>query len=735
MTATAVQRLWGFAAAQERAAWMHRLLTIATFAGIYLILINVLHVDLIFSRTTAAGGDMGSHHYVAEFLREKLLPRGQVTGWAPGWFAGIPMLEFYFPLPYTLIALASPLLGEQVAFKLVTSLGLFALPLTCWGAFRVLRLREPAPLLAAVAAMPFLFITSYTIYGGNIASTMAGEFSFSISFALLPLAFAVLYRTVEEGRDWRPAALLVAAVVLCHILTTIVLVLGTTFFLLRAPGRAALATVRKLAWVFGAAFCITAFWSLPFLLHIQYTARFEWTQRTEFLGDLFPAELRPYMLMGIVGLLAAVRRRERRLLLFAWPGLLAAATYVVLEHFFPRAALWNARMLPFVYLFALLLAAWGTTVLIGMLVGLVHKLPPALAVDLRVAYACVMVLLIALPLLASWERRDYPSVPVEGWAKYNYEGFEVKQGWPEARALFDTLRGLPRGRVLWEYHKDYEKYGTTRTLENMPVFAGQPTMEGLLIESSLNAPFHFIMQAETSEQATHAVPGVEYPGFDFPVGLQHMRIFGIRYYVAYTETTKQAARAAGLREVTRTGPFVIYQAGEGHLVEVPRYRPVLAPTRDWRSTSLEWFRRPQLLDTHLVYASRDDAAAREAFVDAGEIGPGRLPATLPREELARPGPVTEVTDDLDRGVLEFTTDRVGEPHVVKVSWFPGWTAEGAEGPWMLSPGLMVVVPTQAHVRLTYQDSPAHLAGKGLTLAGLGVLALPPALRRLRRRRA
>ena len=47
---------------------------------------------------------MGSHHYVAEFLREELLPRGRVTGWAPGWFGGIPMLTFYFPLPYVLIA-------------------------------------------------------------------------------------------------------------------------------------------------------------------------------------------------------------------------------------------------------------------------------------------------------------------------------------------------------------------------------------------------------------------------------------------------------------------------------------------------------------------------------------------------------------------------------------------------------------------------------------------------------
>ena len=66
----------------------------------------------------------------------------------------------------------------------------------------------------------------FTIWGGNIASTMAGEFPFSISFALLPLALAVLWRVCEDGKGWRAAALLVSAVVLSHILTTIVLVLG-----------------------------------------------------------------------------------------------------------------------------------------------------------------------------------------------------------------------------------------------------------------------------------------------------------------------------------------------------------------------------------------------------------------------------------------------------------------------------------------------------------------------------
>jgi hypothetical protein len=349
------------------------------------------------------------------------------------------------------------------------------------------------------------------------------------------------------------------------------------------------------------------------------------------------------------------------------------------------------------------------------------------------------------PVIGSWRHRGF----LDDWTAYNYQGFEAKPGWPEAQRLFQTLDRLPPGRVMWEYNKDYERFGTPRTLENIPAWTRQPTMEGLLIESSLNAPFHFINQAETSVTQTQAVPGIDYPGFDFNAGLRHLRLFGVSYYVAYDacqpdpdkqpqdwvpceqlgkqDEEMQAAEAAKLRVVARSGRFTVYRIGDGHLVEVPRYRPVLFDHPDWRANALNWYRNPDWLATPLAFASKQDPAARRAFAD-----PGPLPATsLPREPLHHPGTVASTTSRTG-DVISFTTDRVGEPHVVKVSWFPNWHAEGAEGPWMLSPGLMVVVPTQPHVRLVYRDTPVDLAGKALTVGGLGLLAVPT-VRRLRAR--
>jgi hypothetical protein len=344
-------------------------------------------------------------------------------------------------------------------------------------------------------------------------------------------------------------------------------------------------------------------------------------------------------------------------------------------------------------------------------------------VSLRYAWLAVVAVMVVAPVVGAWRHRGF----VPDWAKYNYTGFEVKDGWPEARALFDTLGTLPEGRVMWEFNRDYERFGTTRTLENMPVFGGQPTMEGLLIESSINAPFHFINQAETSQTQTQAVPGIEYPSFDFTTGLRHLRMFGVRYYVGYTDQAKKAARQAKLPVVATSGRFVVYQVGDGHLVEVPPYRPVLLDDPDWRGNSLTWYRTAKWLDVPLAYAHASDKAARAAFADAGSL-PIR---DLPHEALRRPGPVPAHMAGSD--TLEFTTDRIGEPHVVKVSYFPNWHVEGARGPWMLSPSLMVVVPTQANVRLVYRDTPVDLAGKALTVVGVAVLVVPLLVARLRRR--
>jgi hypothetical protein len=81
--------------------------------------------------------------------------------------------------------------------------------------------------------------------------------------------------------------------------------------------------------------------------------------------------------------------------------------------------------------------------------------------------------------------------------------------------------------------------------------------------------------------------------------------------------------------------------------------------------------------------------------------------------------VTDLRVENDR--ISFTTTAIGIPHLVKVSYFPAWRVEGAEGPYRAAPSLMVVVPTQEDVVLEFANGVPENAG--LVLSSAMVLAL------------
>ena len=120
-------------------------------------------------------------------------------------------------------------------------------------------------------------------------------------------------------------------------------------------------------------------------------------------------------------------------------------------------------------------------------------------------------------------------------------------------------------------------------------------------------------------------------------------------------------------------------------------------------------------------------------------GPNDWPAVTSVEDrliLHRPYAVVDATVGdvvLEDHRLSFTTTAVGVPHLVKVSYFPNWQAEGADGPYRAAPSLMVVVPTQEEVVLEFRNTGAENIGIALTVLAFGGLAAYAYLRRRERR--
>jgi hypothetical protein len=329
-------------------------------------------------------------------------------------------------------------------------------------------------------------------------------------------------------------------------------------------------------------------------------------------------------------------------------------------------------------------------------------------------------LTVALVLLAATIANIHD---VPGWVKWNFEGYEGKSTYPEYRVLMDEVDRLPPGRVMWEANHDMNKYGTPMALMLTGYWSEEhPSMEGLFFESSLTTPFHFLNASEVSDRPSNPVRGLKYNGFDLERGVTHLALYDVAYYVSFTERGATAARDAGLEWMADAPPWTIFALPDSDLVDVATFVPVVwAGGGDFVDPALEWYDDVGNLDRWLVESGPADWQSVTAVAD-------RLNYFEP---YATGGEVTDVV--LEDHRISFTTTAIGVPHVVKVSYFPNWQVEGAEGPYRAAPSLMVVVPTQEQVVLEFRNTSAENIGIALTVLALGGLAAYAYLRRRERR--
>jgi hypothetical protein len=294
-----------------------------------------------------------------------------------------------------------------------------------------------------------------------------------------------------------------------------------------------------------------------------------------------------------------------------------------------------------------------------------------------------------------------------------------------------TVDTLPPGRIMWEANNDMDKYGTPMALMLFPYWSeGHPSMEGLLFESSLSTPFHFMNAAEMSDRPSNPIPGLPYSGFDLDRGLAHMELFNVRYYVTFTERATSAARLhPAYTQIAEASPWTIFSLPESSLVDVAEYVPaVFEPTdevgvieraglifrededlHDFFRGAVDWHSQIETLDHWLVESGPSD------WPRVTE-GLGGLEETA---AIATSGSVSNVVLEDDR--ISFETTAIGVPHLVKVSFFPNWKATGAEGPFRSAPAFMVVIPTESQVELTFTRRWYESTGLLLTtVAALGL---------------
>jgi hypothetical protein len=332
---------------------------------------------------------------------------------------------------------------------------------------------------------------------------------------------------------------------------------------------------------------------------------------------------------------------------------------------------------------------------------------------------------------------------VTDWATWNYTGYQEKPAWPEFAGLMTVMTDLGKqygcGRAMWEYNSSLGRFGTPESLMVLPMWTDGciDSMEGLLFESASTTPFHFLNQAELSESPSEAMAeadGLEYGGLNIPLGIQHLQLLGVKFFMASSPVVEAAANEdPSLVRVATSGPWHsnyqgtyinttwdIYLVKDSALVAPLTKEPVVLTgvgnsQAQWLPVATKWYADPATWSTELT----EDGPSSWKRVSP--------PVSTPSTKALPSVKVTDITQSDGGSKISFHVDKTGVPVLVKVSYFPDWHASGAEGPWRAEPNLMVVVPTSHNVVLSYGSSGPGDLGDLLTV--IGVIALVVLLRR------
>ncbi|MEW6328500.1 MAG: 6-pyruvoyl-tetrahydropterin synthase-related protein [Candidatus Micrarchaeota archaeon] len=648
--------------------------------AIYIFLLHFFDPSKIFLESIPAMVDMPPHYLTANYLKDYLIPHGKIYGWAQGWFAGFPILQFYFPLSFLLVELLGGLLPLSIGFKIVTLLGILLLPIVTFFFLKLLGFEFPVPSIGAILSLLFLFNEGGAFFGGSILSTIVGEFSYSISFSLLFLFLGMLYRNIHEKRFSILTGILFALVVLSHIVTAVVGVLSSAYFIVFSDRTERWRNLSILVKTFFLSFALSAFQIVPAISGITFITP---TVIAAWLGPL-PLESIFIFPLAFYTVLKGMQTKDKRIEFIVY------CLFVAVILFFCGYTIIitsSTRFWPVIYFWFGLLAACS----IGSLLNSVYKR--------RTVYASLLTLLLCIFLFIFLKNTS-----LKKGLDWNYSGLESKPGWGELSGMYSFFADIKDdARIAYEPSPLQNRFGSILVFQLLPYFAKKNTLEGLYTEGSPTSPFVIFTQNEIADECYRRLSAYDWCAFDLDSATKHLELFNARYIIAVSKRLKETlSRHSEWQSLKKIGAYEIYGrvGGKPGYVVVPEYEPRFMNTNDWKAVSFEWFRNNEKVP--IVFA--------DAVSDQTEQG-----SRTHGEDCA-------INETVFEEEVVFDTNCVGKPHLVKISYHPNWMVEGADRVYLATPSFMLVYPRQSHVRLFFGRTWGDYLGIAITIAGV-LLAL------------
>ena len=693
------------------------------------LLLIFLRLELVFSDLLPTGGDMGAHIVPTKFFVTELFNNFKLSGWSHDWFAGYPVYYFYFPLPPIITSLLSFLFPFSISFKTMVLISQVLLVISIEMLMR--KNSKEFSFYGFGVGLLYLLTESFTIFGGNLASSLAGQYSFTYSIAFAN--FSIFYLLKSNHRySTEIASLLIGLSVLSHLIPFMIYLPIFAYYFLKSNAKITIKIAAFLFFLF-----IAMRFSISLFINLEFTTNMTYTPYTQ-LSDLVKSDVLPFAIGAIIYVILSSSRTTLKAV--AGFELYLVSISIFLFFYGPESALWNGRIVPFFnlgiiilffnllhfdiknltkkiqgkyplivfilsinsYLMYLYYSKWGntystTTISINLIILLMFL------ISINSEKSLIYTTLVSL----TFGTLSY----LPHWLNWNFSGYESKNNWSDITTLYEGLDTLEPGRIMWEPNSDLNKYGTPMVLMTIPMFTDHQSVEGLYFDSSITTPFHFLTVSGLAERPSNPVGGLTYINGEFDKGFRLMEELGVDYFIAYTSSIKDKANESeNFNFLFSNEVFNVYSINtkKVELVE----------------DSLHIFESPDFYDRLKNAVLRD--GSEQSFFEAAyksfkEELNHKIIENYDESLTVRSEKNTDllISDlNIQNDLITFKTNKPNQLHLIKVSYFPNWKIKNGYGPFRISPSFMAVIPKDEFVEIKFESSNVEKALNLLSILSL-----------------
>jgi len=679
------------------------------------LLLIFLRIELVFSDLLPTGGDMGAHIVPTKFFVTELFNNFKLSGWSQDWFAGYPVYYFYFPLPPIITSLLNFLFPFSISFKTMVLISQVLLVVSI-----EMLMRKKSKVFSFYGfgvGLLYLLTESFTIFGGNLASSLAGQYSFTYSIAFGNLSIFYLVKS-KYKYSMETAALLIGLSALSHLIPFMIYLPIFAFYFLKSDSKIYKKISAFLFFLF-----IAIRFSISLFLNLEFTTNMTYTPYTE-LSDLVKSDVLPFVIGLVIYIFTSMSKTSLEAISGFEIYLLAISIY--LFFYGPESALWNGRIVPFFNLGIIILFFNLLHVDIKNLTKKIQgKYPLLLFILLTNSYFMYLyyskwgntystttisvILIVLFMFLISTHSENFLIYTtlvsltfgtlsyLPHWLNWNFSGYESKNNWADITTLYEGLDTLEPGRIMWEPNSGLNKYGTPMVLMTIPMFTNHQSVEGLYFDSSITTPFHFLTVSGVAERPSNPVGGLTYINGEFDKGFRLMEELGVDYFIAYTSSIKDKANAnENFNFLFSNEVFNVYSINTKkvelvednlYIFESPNFYGRLRNAVLREGSEQNFFEAAfNSFKDELNYKIIENYD--ESFAEPSDKNTALLISDL----------------NIQNELITFKTNKPNQLHLIKVSYFPNWKIKNGLGPFRISPSFMAVIPKDEFVEINFETS-------------------------------